>query len=192
MRNWILILTIHLACIPVFSQSNNCGFKTECECDTTKQTITYSVTYSDIVVQGTIKSVDTLDLSQIITKEAVLKIKQDTLPRSECAKSTLKDKKVLRSKIQLEKIYKGQSNQKYIYIITPIDKKFCSYSDFTINQEYLIYGTKNKTADNYFLWTFDQDYFLLKKEYIFWTNKCKRTKLTELNELKIIEDLTKT
>ena len=72
-----------------------------------------------------------------------------------------------------------------MYIITPLKSESCSYSNFKLKSKYAIYSTKNRIADLYFLWTFDQEYFELKEEYIYWTNQCKRT--SEYNKKKVVE-----
>lgn len=195
MKNWILILTLLITTISVFAQNNDCGYKTECICDTTNESVLYSMDNSDVVVHGKVVKIDTLEISEIITAESILSINQDSLKQSECAKKVLNTKKVIRTKITVDKSYKGLSQQQEIYIVTPLQENSCGYSEFRLGASYIIYGIKNRTADVYFLWTFDKDFFKLKQEYSIWTNTCKRTKLADKNEImelnKIKQSLTK-
>lgn len=189
MKNWIITITVVIISIPVFAQNNDCDYKTECNCDTTNESILNSFENSDIVVHGTVIKIDTTEISEIITPESVFTINQDSLERSECAKKVLKTKKVLQTKISIVKSFKGLTNQQEIYIITPLQEYYCSYSEFNLGESYIIYGTQNRTADIYFLWTFDIDFFELKREYSIWTNHCKRTKLANKVELKQLNEI---
>lgn len=191
MKNWIITLAILITSIPLFGQDENCGFKTECSCDTTKKSLLESFENSYLVVHATVIKIDTLQISEIITPESVLAITQDTLNRSECAKEVLKTKKVLRTKISVTKSYKGADNQQEIYIITPLQELNCGFNEFILGESYVIFGTQNITADIYFLWPFDMDFFELREEYSFWTNRCKKTRLANEVELMQLEDLKK-
>ena len=183
MKSGMLIFTLIMTTTLVFAQNDDCGFKTECICDTTNESILYSFENSDVVVQGTVSKIDTLDISEILTAESIIDINKDSLNRSECAKKVLKSKKVLRTKISVDKNFKGLSPHQEIYIITPLQDISCGYREFNLGESYIIYGTKNITADIYFLWTFDKDFFKLKQEYSIWTNACKRTKLADEGEI---------
>ena len=149
----------------------------------------YSFENSDVVVQGTVSKIDTLDISEILTAESIIDINKDSLNRSECAKKVLKSKKVLRTKISVDKNFKGLSPHQEIYIITPLQDISCGYREFNLGESYIIYGTKNITADIYFLWTFDKDFFKLKQEYSIWTNACKRTKLADEGEIQQLNEI---
>lgn len=189
MKSWIITITVLIISIPVFAQNNDCGYKTECNCDTTSESILNSFENSDVVVHGTLIKIDTIEISEIITTESIQTINQDSLERSECAKKVLKTTEVLRSKISIVKSFKGLTNQQEIYIITPLQEYSCSYSEFNLGESYIIYGTQNRTADIYFLWTFDIDFFELKHDYSIWTNHCKRTKLANIVELKQLNEI---
>ncbi len=191
MKNRLILISIHLIVISGFAQNKECGLKKECLCDLTNEPVAHSFDLSDIIIQGKIIDLDTVQISEIITKESILKIEQDSLNRAECAKNVMRNTKVVRAKIGIKEIFKGQSELNEIYIITPLKEQFCSYSGFNIGENYIIYGTKNETADLYFLWTIDLDYFQLKPNYSIWTNKCKRTKLTEESELKELRETKK-
>lgn len=191
MIHWIITLAILIISIPVFGQNENCGFKTECSCDTTNNSLLNSFENSSVVVHGTVIKIDTLQISEIITPESVLAINKDSLSRSVCAKEVLKTKKVLRTKISVAKSYKGLTNHQEIYIVTPLQELNCGFTEFNLGESYVIYITQNITADIYFLWTFDMDFFELREEYSFWTNRCKRTKLADEVELKQLNELKK-
>ena len=189
MKYLIIILTFLIITIPVFAQNNDCGFKTECICDTNNESVLHSFENSDVVIKGTVIKIDTLEVSEIIKTESAHSINQDSLKLSECAKQVLSNKKVLRTKISVENNIKGLSQEQEVYITTPLQANLCAYSEFILNQSYIIYGTINKTADIYFLWTFDKDFFELKSEYSIWTNTCKRTKLADEDEIKQLNEI---
>lgn len=191
MKNSVLILIIQIVTLSAYARNNDCGFKINCLCDTVNESLKYSFEHSDIVVQGTVIKIDTLKIKKIITNESILKINQDSLKRSECAKQVLISKSVLRIKIKVNKNFKGLSQQKEIYVITPLQENSCGYSEFSLNKNYIIYSTKNKTADIYFLWTFDIDFFDLKQEYSIWTNTCKKTRFTDKEEIKRLSEIKK-
>ena len=185
MKNWILLIIPLLTSTFLYSQNKECGFKTYCECDTLNESIENSFETSSIVIEGTVIEIDTISISEIVKPISVSKIKNDTLDKSKCAKSVLNSEKVIKVKVRVEEIFKGDIDKKVMYIITPLKSESCSYSNFKLKSKYAIYSTKNRIADLYFLWTFDQEYFELKEEYIYWTNKCKRT--SEYNKKKVVE-----
>ena len=70
MKNWTIILLILIITIPLFAQNNNCGFKTECICDKTSESVLHSFENSDVVIQGSVVRIDTLEISEIITNKS--------------------------------------------------------------------------------------------------------------------------
>ncbi|BDD07730.1 hypothetical protein FUAX_01620 [Fulvitalea axinellae] len=117
MKCWTITTLFHLIISVASAQNDECGFKTECLCDTLKETVINSFEISDCVFQGKVIGIDTLSIAKIITNESILKINQDPFDRSECAKHVLKTEKVLRVKIRVNKSFKGLSQQQKIYVI---------------------------------------------------------------------------
>ena len=171
------------------AQSANCGFKTECDCDTTIKSIKHSWQISHAIFEGTIIEMDTVSVETIMLSPAIDEIVNDTLENSICAKKVLQSEKVVRLKVEVHEKFKGNFNG--IYLITPLKETNCAYSGFMLDKKYLFYATINSTADIYFLWTFDKDYFYLQPKYAYWTNKCKRTRLSNGTELKALRSLKK-
>lgn len=182
MKYWGAIIFL-LISFTTISQNKDCGYKNECICDTTDESLLNSYNISAIVINCEVIKIDTISIKEIITPTSVLKIKNDTLSKSECAKHVLPKEKVIRIKVKVLEIFKGEIIANEVYILTPFSEKYCGYNNFVKNEEFIIFGTLNETADFYFLWTFDSDYFYLKTEYSIWTNKCKRTALTKKSEI---------
>ncbi len=191
---YIIILIAIFTSIDLYSQESKCGYKYECVCDTLNESVNSSYEFSDIVIEGVVLMVDTISVAKIIYADSANKIINDTLINSVCAKKVLETEKVLLVKIQVQKTFKGEIDSTEVFILSPLKESSCSYSDFQVNTKFVVYATNNLTADIYFLWTLDKDYFYLKPEYRFWTNKCKRTRISnagEINELKKITELNK-
>lgn len=176
--------------VNTLAQNEYCDFKEECVCDSIRD-VSYSVQHSDVIIHAMVIKIDTVSIEQTITHESILQIKNDTLSKSDCAKKVLENKKVIKVKVRVLAIFKGKIKAKEIFIQTPLGQKSCEYSNFKLNQEFIIYGTQNETADIYFLWTFDLDYFKLKPKYSIWTNKCKRTMLVQESEINKLRELKK-
>lgn len=188
----IVFIGILISATQAFAQNKECGYKEECLCDTTNTTVLQSYKNSGFIIHASVIKIDTLSIKEIITEESISQINNDTLSRSECAKKVLFHEKVIRVKVRIKETFKGKPAAKEIFIITPYTKESCSYRDFNINKNLIIYGTQNENADIYFLWTFDRDYFKLKPEYTIWTNKCKRTMPAQGKELRELREIQMT
>ena len=189
MIKWISILAIQFVAISAIAQNQLCGLKTDCLCATNKESIAYYFEYSDVIIHGRVIDIDTLRISEIITEASILKIEEDASNQAECAKEVLDTRKIVQAEVAVEAVYKGQPSLARITVTTPLDEASCGYAEFRAGQHYIVYGTSNKTADAYFLWTFDMDYFQLQPEFSAWTNQCKATKLAEKNELEALDEI---
>ena len=190
MKNLILFTAL-LISTSICAQNKECGYKEQCECDTLSESIEYSFKISDVIIEGIVLKTDTISISEIITPLSLSTIKNDTLLKSQCAKSVLKLERVIKATIGINEEFKGDIKKKEIYILTPLKIESCGYSYFKLNTRYVIYATQNETVDIYFLWTFDADYFHLKPKYTYWTNKCKRTGLSNNNDLEELRKIRK-
>jgi hypothetical protein len=170
-----LLLTIFSA-MTLFSngQSLPCGYKTTCECDSV---INHKpIDNSDFIFEGVVISIDTLLLSNIITSKSLRKLYSDTLVYSSCAKNIIDRTKVLTATMQISKFHQGKHRGRTIQICTPTDYQLCGYHNFIIGKQYTVYTTTEKTADIYYTYSLDHEYFFLKPKYKNWTNHCMQTK----------------
>lgn len=175
-------LTI-LCAITLFSNGQDlpCGYKTTCECDSV--TNDKLIDNSDLIFEGVVISIDTLPLSKIITPKSLRKLYADTLVYSSCAKDVIARTKVLTATIKISKFHKGKYHNKTIQICTPIEYQLCGYHNFIIGESYRVYTATDKTADIFYTYTLDYDYFVLKPNYQNWTNHCMQTKKIKSTEL---------
>lgn len=171
----LLFLTI-LSSIALFlnGQDLPCGYRTSCECDSI--TNDKLIDHSDIIFEGFVISKDTLPLSKIIKTKSLRKLYSDTMVFSSCANDVIHKTKVLIITIKISKLYKGKYQGKIIQICTPTEHQFCGNTIFMIGEQYRVYTTTDKTADIYYTFTLDYDYFFLKPKYQNWTNHCMNTK----------------
>ena len=177
----LLLLTI-LSAIALFSNGQDlpCGYRTTCECDII--TNDKLIDNSDLIFEGVVISIDTLPLSSIIKSKSLRKLYSDTLVYSSCAKDVIHRTKVLTATIKISKLHKGKYQGKTIQICTPTERQLCGYHHFIIGEQYRVYNTTDKTADIYYIYTLDYDYFFLKPNYQNWTNYCMQTKKIESTE----------
>lgn len=170
------LFLIIFSAIALFSNGQGlpCGYKTTCECDSTINDKLHD--NADLIFEGVVISIDTLLLSNIITSKSLRKLYSDTLVYSSCAKNLIDRTTVLTATIQISKFHKGKYRGKTIQICTPIAYQLCGYPNFIIGEQYRVYTTTDKTADIYYTYTLDYDYFFLKPNYQHWTNHCMQTK----------------
>jgi hypothetical protein len=188
MKNLTIIILVFFA-NQGFSQNEDCGFKGSCNCQEANTSIEYAFEFSNYIIEARVIEIDTIPITETIESASIQKIQQDATKDFQCAKEVLNAEKVVRVKVSIEAVFKGEIVNKTVYILTPFKKDFCGYSDFRINQKYIIYGTINTTADIYFLWTLQEDCLNLKDEYTLWTNKCKRTDLSEKSNAQLRKKL---
>lgn len=189
MKLWTTFIICLLFSFSLIAQDKPCGFKTSCECQEHESSIQEEYNHSHLIFHGAITEIKTLSISEVITPSSVVAIENESSDNGTCAKSVLVNKEVLRITFSVQRVFKGKTTQKEIYILTPNHVESCGKLDFEKHEEYIIYATKNTTADIYFLWTLDNDYFELKPEYQYWTNVCKRSNKSKSAELKALEKL---
>ncbi len=171
-------------------QESKCGFKTSCDCDESNQGLKESFEHSHHVFEGTVLEIDTLAISEIVTKEALNSLQNDHSKISACAHNSVRSSKVLRVKFHVNQSFKKQIQSEEIYVLTPIDAQSCAYHGFETDGRYILYTTLDQTADDYFFWSFDKEYLELKPAYTVWTNHCKRTALSKKSELQKLSALS--
>lgn len=164
-----------------------CGFKEECKCARTGVEASFKT--GDIVFEGKVLFIDTVLISEVITVDATWGIEQNRDTFSSCAKTVLQKEKVVVIEIQVNEMFKGVFQNRIINICTPLESKFCGYVDFEKGERFIVYGSKDETADIFFTYNLDSDFFILKNEYKYWTNFCRRTAKTDDAELKILRRL---
>lgn len=169
----ILLICFCAITVVVYGQNPPCGYKTTCECD---NTISDFIDNSDLIFEGIVTAVDTIPLHNLITKKAFKNIQTDTQIYADCAKDIISRTDVLVVTIQPNKYHKGKKNNKKIQICTPIEPKLCGYQYFIVGEPYVVYSTIDTTADIYYTYTLDYEYFILKPDYRYWTNHCMQTK----------------
>jgi len=174
MRKIFILLTCFCTIsFVVYGQTELCGFKTSCECaDSISNEL---IDNSDLIFEGIVIAIDTLPLSNIVTKQALKKLRADTQDFSNCAKNIIDRANVLVVTVKADKFHKGEKRNKIIKICTPIEQKLCGYQYFKIGEPYIIYNTIDTTADIYYTYCL-YDYFILKSDYQYWTNYCMQTK----------------
>ncbi len=159
----------------VFAQFDpTCGYKESCDCAGTV-ILDEAIEKANFAFKGTVVRIDTLGMADIITKASHKALISRKIPADSCALNILQQERVLRVKIKLTETIKGDFNNKSITILTPINSKFCAYNDFKIDNSFLVFATYNLTADIYFTWNPDYDFFELKSKNRFWTNFCQST-----------------
>lgn len=173
------------------AQDSYCGYKDACNCAKQNARVSYSFEYSDFIISGTVLVIDTLSLSEIVQKKSIDTLELGLMEYSECAKKAFKTGRVIRTKIALSESFKGEIKEKEIYVLTPVNADHCAYLDFEEGKHYTIFGTINETADIYYTWSLADDFYILKADYIYWTNKCKRTQQTSKKEIKKLKRLRK-
>lgn len=178
-----LFILIIFSAITLLSNGQDlpCAYKTTCECDST--TKDKFIDNSDLIFEGVVISIDTFPLSNVITSKSFKKLHADTLVYSACAKDVIDRTKVLTATIQISRVHKGKYQNKTIQICSPTESHLCGYHDFVIGEPYRVYATYDKTADIYYTYTLDYEYYFLKHNYRYWTNHCMQTKKISLIEL---------
>ena len=191
MKYLISLVIILLFNTALFSQGQDCGYKTECVCDTLNASVADAYGISDFVIAGSVHKIDTISIAEIIHSDSAQQIQQDSLPDSACAKSVLAEQMVLAVEIEVEEAFKGGLEGNSLYVVTPLKESSCHFSGFTVGQHFIVYGTDNTTADIYFTWTLDRDFFYLKPAFRSWTNQCKRTGVANAAEMDELREIVK-
>lgn len=170
----------------------NCDFKDYCNCNNQISTISNSYRYSDLIFSGVVKKIEIVPLKKVISEVAIKNILSDSTNKSDCVKKVLNTMKIIQATFKKTEVFKGDTSFSSIKISTPLDENQCSFKTFKKGEKFTVYASQNKSCDIYFLSTYEDNKLFLNPTYKYWTNQCKRTRISsemELDSLRVLNKL---
>lgn len=132
---------------------------------------------TDVVVHGKVISKKYVTFMNTLNKKGLKKINSKNVLDKD-KKELLKNKNILKIKIEVLYTYKGKRLKKNIFIYTSRNSATCGYKDFKVGQEYQVYLSKKC----YFAFIYKNADLDSSSYNSYWTNVCTRTKHFSLEE----------
>src|SRR5690606_16847607 len=126
---------------------------------------------SRTVVHGLVVSIDTVFLSEIFSREEAEQIERE-LQDDQKELNYFKKGLVLRIKLEIKQIFKGDFDSDAVIIYTPFHSATCGYK-FVENLHYIVYAS-NRSPFSMLLPPLQKHEQVLK-DAPFWTTHCTRT-----------------